>query len=76
MMAVVRAPEMVQKMSQLREGSLRGRLGRPIIRRAGFWVEAGGLGAEVAAEDALAGVGFYPNVISVSNKKLDDRTTM
>lgn len=75
-MAVVRAPEMVQKMSQLREGSLRGRLGRPIIRRAGFWVEAGGLGAEVAVEDTLAGAGFYKDAVSVSEQELGHKTNI
>lgn len=66
MMAVVRAPDRVQKMSQLREGSLRGRLGMPIMRRAGFWAEVGGLGAEAAEEDGMAeGEGFCGRTKSV-----------
>lgn len=51
MMVAVSVPVRVQKMSQLREGSLRGRAGRPIILRAGFWVDfGGGTGAVEEAE--------------------------
>lgn len=59
-MAVVKAPVTAQKMIQFREGSLRGRAGRPSIFRAGLRgfgdvvVEAAGLGLGLAAP-ALAG---------------------
>ena len=49
---------MAQKMSQLREGSLRGRLGRPIMRRAGLpsgtpGFVVGGLGAAAGGASAM-----------------------
>lgn len=55
-MVAASADERVQKIIQLRDGSFRGRAGRPIMRRAGFCTGGfGGAAAAAAVVDAAAG---------------------